>query len=117
MSRGPVVANDLWAQVVVRADGRCECTGYCGRSHTDRRLKTAQDPRCQHVDAEQSPLHAVPRNGETGVAAMRLGPPGLVALCDDCDKGVQAGRRRAQRKHEAANPGTGTALFPGLMPP
>jgi hypothetical protein len=91
---GPMVAVDLYRQVVREAFGRCVCSGQCGLSHKK------DMGRCPREDSPGQPLHAVPREPSDPVTEMKLGPADLIALCDDCHRRLLT--RRIRDLHAAA---------------
>jgi hypothetical protein len=93
---GPIVGAGLLRQVVSAAYGRCVCAGQCGRTHKK------DMGRCPREDTPAAPLHAVPREAAPPVAEMRLGVGDLLALCDDCHRGLITRRSQANRKASAA---------------
>ena len=90
MNAGPIVAADLWREVVSAAARRCVCSGQCGRRHKEGM------GRCLAEDSPVAPLHAVPRSAE--LAGPRLTAADLEALCDGCHGRVLNLRQRAARE-------------------
>jgi hypothetical protein len=91
---GPIVAADLWREVVSAAARRCVCSGQCGRSHKEGM------GRCLSEDSTASPLHAVPRGPQ--LAGRQLTAGDLEALCDGCHGRVLNLRQREAREAAAA---------------
>lgn len=103
---GPLIGAGIWREVVRAAGGRCECTGGCGdgKHYVKGRMARARTfaGRCTRGNSPVSPLHAVPVRSARPEVAMRLTAAELEALCDECDAGVQAARRRQERVAAAA---------------
>lgn len=93
---GPIIGADLLRQVVDAALGLCVCTGQCGRNHRKNW------GRCLIEDSPAAPLHAVPREPCDPATELRLGPDGLMALCDDCHRRLLTRRARDARTAAAA---------------
>jgi len=89
---GPMLGAGVWHEVIRAAGSQCECAGQCGRSHQ------RHGGRCPHAGLPGYPLHAVPREPAGPVAAMRLGPDGLMALCGPCGEGLARARLRDGRQ-------------------
>lgn len=74
--RLPLVGGTTWLDVVAAAHDRCECEGWCGRTHGSDHGWSRQDGdrlRCRVRDAAGAPLHVlaiVPDTGEDGLAAV-----------------------------------------------
>jgi hypothetical protein len=104
--RPPIVAAELWQEVMARAGDRCECRGACGSKHTtDRRTKGQQ--RCDRVNGRwiskygEIRLVATPRdpvNEGDFVTAAQLPARRLIALCPPCHDKVRAVIRKAERQ-------------------
>src|SRR5262249_10640342 len=75
---------------------RCECAGECGKQHYDGRRKDDQDERCGRDHYAYGRLYAIPRTAVSGVAAMRLGPADLIAVCADCRGRIMWARSAAE---------------------
>lgn len=92
-------------QVVTDADGRCECTGACGRPHrSDPRGRCAR----LHLRERGSCLVAAPRDPAVPAhRAWRVPTRDLAAWCQPCLDGA---RRRA-RHHTDPTAGGLPALF------
>jgi hypothetical protein len=85
MTAGALAGASTWQAVITAADGRCECTGACGRNH-------AKDGgRCTRESLPGHPLRAVPRAPVPDVAAAYLAAAELTALCAPCADDI--GRR------------------------
>jgi hypothetical protein len=87
----PIVGADIWEQVIIRADGQCECEECAARKHRKA------DGRCWATSTPGRPLHAVPRDDPSGISPMMPGADQLLALCDDCHAAAQARVRRARQ--------------------
>lgn len=96
--------NGAWSQVMKRADDRCECSGICGRTH-----KT-DDGRCQHLNAPNRPLNAVPRKPVPTRVAVTLPAAALLALCGPCYDALTRARKAA-RAAAALEESAASSLF------
>ena len=88
---GPLLAADTWRQVIGTAGERCECTGQCGRKHSDGQ------GQCQCPDRPEAPLHAVPRDPVPFHVAAALPASALHALCDPCHAALASIHARARQ--------------------
>lgn len=102
-SGAPIIAGDLYSQVLALADDRCQCTGACGKKHADANRTPG---RCESIEHGRAHLLALPRNPllpwhkAAGLAAKHL-----IAFCPDCAGGVRRAINRgikAQAPQEAA---------------
>jgi hypothetical protein len=109
MTAPPIVGGDLWAAVVERAGGRCECAGACGQAHK------RGGGRCDREQGPGRPLHAVPPADAGLVEAMRLGPDQLTALCDGCHRLADAARARQLRERGAADSAAAPTLLDVIL--
>jgi hypothetical protein len=119
--QAPLVGGELWAGVMARADGRCECPGkdYCEGSckkpapvRKKGETPPVWDGRCLRVHQAHRHLLLVPRGQATGIAAMRLGADELIALCRPCAEGRQRGRNRVAKAGAEAIRAESPVLFP-----
>jgi hypothetical protein len=76
-----------WHEVMARADDRCECRGECGRTHKN------DDGRCQHLNAPNRPLNAVPRRPVPTRVAVTLPAAALLVLCGPCYDALMRARK------------------------
>jgi hypothetical protein len=100
----PLIAGEVWQQVIDAAGGQCECESCSSQGHIGPR-------RCNAVSVQGKPLHAVPRDATLAgtVAAMRLATGEMRALCAGCHNAADYRASRAAgakaAKVAAASPG------------
>ncbi|RAG81734.1 hypothetical protein DN069_31240 [Streptacidiphilus pinicola] len=108
MTTPPVAPLPVWDQVMATAEGRCQCTGGCGRKH-----KTA-DQRCEHINGGFVSKHAGPVRllaAPVDPARFTLPPHKLAQLpagrlaawCPTCHDGARLTAQRNHRKQLAAD--------------
>jgi hypothetical protein len=87
-----LVGTNTWDRVLGEAGWRCECTGDCGRPHTN------SGNRCPTKHGPMRQLAVVPVNPTVSTAAASSGEP-LLAMCHGCASGAKraAGQAAAQQ--------------------
>lgn len=107
MTIRPIAALDIWQPVIDAADGRCQCTGSCGKRHLDKDRKPG---RCDHEQGQH-----LSKVGEIRLVAApedvtsKYPPPGvaLLAWCQPCFDG----RRRLINRAAKQAPPQSDGLF------
>ncbi|AEW95893.1 MULTISPECIES: hypothetical protein [Streptomycetaceae] len=90
MTRGPIIATDLYTTVMTRAGWVCQCAGECGSAHR-RTGGTCQAPHTDRAHLIAAPPRRVPDHQAVTV------PPGeLRAWCPVCWQHLQAAATRAR---------------------
>lgn len=94
--RGPIVAGELWSQVMAAAGDQCQCADrMCGKvthSASSDRKRDEQGrmkaDRCQQANRRGSPLQAVTVDPLVPPTLAPAAPAEeLMAMCDTCRKG------------------------------
>jgi hypothetical protein len=105
MIAAPLGNPPAWNAVTTRADGRCECAGACGRSHS----KTKTEFRCdrQHGHGKVRLIVAPVDLSLSPIEAAHVPVSGLRAWCPDCHRlarrrHAQTAAQRAQHANETA---------------
>ncbi|MFG1909026.1 hypothetical protein [Kribbella sp. NPDC048928] len=80
--RPPMIGAQIWAEAMIAAEWRCECTGQCGRPHT----KTAG--RCGVVHGIAHRLAVVAADPLATLTAAVTATDRL-ALCATCETGAR----------------------------
>lgn len=95
----PIVAADLWTEVMAIAEDRCQCQGACGKKHQTAERKPG---RCEHVNgvyvkgSGRLKLLAIPRDPSLAWhEAAALPASRLIAFCRPCADGVRRTINRA----------------------
>lgn len=108
----PIVAADLYSQVLTAAGDQCQCTGACGKRHLTPERKPG---RCEAIEGQ----YAGPRKGKAHLVALPRNPllpwhkaaslpaKNLIAFCPVCADGV----RRAINRGVKAQPPQPDGLF------
>ncbi|MFI0718887.1 hypothetical protein [Streptomyces sp. NPDC021224] len=107
----PIVAGDLYRQVLAAAKGQCQCQGACGKKHADAARKPG---RCENGDGTYTKgvgsthILAIPRDPTLPFhEAAALPARRLIAFCRPCADGV----RRVVNRAVKALPPQDAGLF------